>query len=62
MADSRVQEARKTAEELKSQIEGLRRDLKGSTEAPLAEAASGSLKPLNASCKGKRDPYKSFSK
>ncbi len=57
MADARVAEARKAAEDLKSQIDALRREIKGSSETPLAEAAEahGGLKPLNAVCKGNHD-------
>ena len=52
MAEGRVAEARKAAEDLKAQIETLRRELKGSDQ-PLLDAVGGiSTRPLNPQCKG----------
>lgn len=63
MADGRVAEARKAAEELKTQIEGLRRELRGKSENTLTDAGSGmSLRPLNQQCKVRRQLKGHFGK
>jgi guanine nucleotide-binding protein G(I)/G(S)/G(T) subunit beta-1 len=62
MADGRVAEARKAAEDLKAQIETLRRELKGGDQ-PLLDAIGGtSTRPLNPQCKVRRQLKGHFGK